>query len=80
MASVCFLRSSRAADGDGCRRPGVSTPTPSLFPSFLFIQPPLLHSTPQNNDTEAGPTRASIKTAPGRQGKQQRLLASKALR
>ena len=40
---------------------------------------PLLIPTTQKTK-EAGPTRASIKSAPGRQGKQQRLQASKALR
>jgi len=63
------------------RLPASRRQHPHTLPlSFLFIQPPLLHATQQNNDTEAGSTRASIKTAPGRQGKQQRLLASKALR
>lgn len=56
------------------RLPGVNTP--SFLNNTSSSSP--LHFT--NQRTEAGPTRASIKTAPGRQGKQQRLQASKALR
>jgi hypothetical protein len=69
-----FVRPPTAASG------GVN-PLLSFVSRNTHIPPQsTLNKNKNKQTTEAGPTRASIKTAPGRQGKQQRLQASKALR